>query len=137
MRVHRRRAHGRYGGSERRRRCSGPWCTSAADGDHRDGDQPFQGHVWLLFKGSFGASHAVNRPAASAVGLAGEHERRVVEEINRLSLHLESGDVTQRPPAGHQTPALTRDEEVDLRLVAIRTYSEIYLFVPPSPGTKR
>src|SRR2546422_5672350 len=78
MRVHRRRAHGRYGGSERRRRGSGPWCTSAADGDHRDGDQPFQGHVWLLFKGSFGASHAVNRPPASAVGFAGEHERREI-----------------------------------------------------------
>src|SRR5438034_1085174 len=42
MRAHRRRAHGRHRGSERRRRCRGPWCTSAADGHHRDGDAPFQ-----------------------------------------------------------------------------------------------
>src|SRR5882724_3895420 len=70
--------------------------------------------------GSLWAFHSVNRPAAPAVGFAGEHERRVVEEINRLSLHLQPGDVTHRPPAGRQTPPLTRDERIDLRVRADR-----------------
>src|SRR5712691_7087002 len=56
---------------------AGMGAASVAGGDHRDGDQPFQGHVWLLFMGSLGASHGVNRPAASAVGFASNHERRV------------------------------------------------------------
>src|SRR5439155_2985851 len=76
--------------------------------------------TWLLLWRSVGASHAVDRPAASQAGFAGEHERGVVQEINRLSLQLEPGDVADRAPARLQTATRTRDERINLRVCADR-----------------
>jgi len=59
---------------------------------------------------SAGASHHMDEFTSHGGGFAGQYECGVVEEIDRLSLWLEPGDIAHGPPAGREDAPRTRDE---------------------------